>query len=128
MKNEKLQIKIKKSFKKILKITFLLGTRELYLFFRNLYGLICHPFLTIKRIKKERDFSQGVLIFGLPGYFWFGTIVFLAILRFLIGIRGNLGWIAQTFLFLMTSFSGLFFLYLFYWLSKAFKNPNGGGN
>jgi len=116
----------KKSVKKIFKLTVLLAIREVYLFFRNLYGLVCHPFLTVKRIEKEKDLSQGILIFGLPGYFWLGAIIFLAILRFLIGIRGSLGWIALTSLFSVTSFSGLFFLYLLYWLFLTFKKFNGG--
>ena len=116
----------KKSVKKILKLTVLLGIRETYLFFRNLYGLICHPFLTVKRIEKEQDLSQGLLIFGLPGYFWLGAIFVLAILRFLIGIRGNLGWIAWTSLFSVTSIAGLVFLYLLYWLFLTFKKFNGG--
>lgn len=117
----------KKSLKKILKLTVLLAIREVYLFFRNLYGLICHPFLTVKRIEKKKDLSQGLLLFGLPGYFWLGAIFVLAILRFLIGIRGSLGWIAWSSLFSVTSFSGLLFLYLLYWLFKTFKNFNGGG-
>jgi len=49
MKKEKTHIKnIKKSFKRILKIVFLLGIREIYLSGRNIYGLVCHPFLTIE--------------------------------------------------------------------------------
>jgi len=126
MKNYNSKFKIKESLKKISKITILLAIREVYLFFRNLYGLVCHPFLTIKRIEKEKDLSQGLLIFGLPGYFWFGTIVFLAILRFLMGIRGNLGWIAQTSLASITFFSGLMFFWLFWWFLKTLQNLNGG--
>lgn len=117
---------MKKSFKKILKISVLLGVREIYLSLRNLYGLICHPFLTVKRIEKDKDLSQGILIFGLPGYFWLVAIFILAILRFLIGIRGNLGWIAQTSFASITFTSGLFFLYLLYWLCLTFKNFKGG--
>lgn len=117
---------LKKSFLKIFKLSFFLGIREIYLYFRNLYGLICHPFLTVKRIKKGKDLSQGLLIFGLPGYFWLGAIIFLAIFRFLIGIRGNLGWIALTSLFSITTLTGLVFLYLLYWLYLTFKNFNGG--
>jgi hypothetical protein len=117
---------IKKSGKKIVKILFFLGIRETYLFFRNLYGLVCHPFLTVKRIEKEKDLSQGLLIFGLPGYFWFTTIVFLAVLRFLIGIRGNLGWIAQFSLASITLFSSLMGFWLFWWFLKTVQKFNGG--
>ena len=118
--------KFKNSAKKILKITLLLGIKEVYLFFRNLYGLVCHPFLVVKRIGKNRDFSQGLLIFGLPGYFWLGAIFFLAILRFLIGIRGNLGWIAKSSLFLITCFAGLLLSYLLYWIYLSFKKGGRG--
>lgn len=117
---------MKKPLKKIFKISTLLGIREVYLFLRNLYGLICHPFLTVRRIEKEKDLSQGILIFGLPGYFWFGTIVFLAILRFLIGIRGNLGWIALTSMFSITLVAGLLFLYLLYCFFEIFKKLDEG--
>jgi len=126
MKTKNLHLKFKKSFKKIFKITFLLLIREIYLFFRNLYGLICHPFLTIKRIEKEKDLSQELLIFGLPGYFWLGTIFFLAILRFLMGIRGRLGWIAHTSLVSITLFSILMGFWLFWWFLKSLQDLNGG--
>lgn len=121
MKNQKSKSKIRNSLWKIFKITFFLTIREMYLFFRNLYGLVCHPFLTVKRIGKEQDLSQGLLIFGLPGYFWLGAIIILAVLRFLVGIKGRLGWVAQWSLALITFASGLLFIYLLYWLYLDLK-------
>ncbi len=118
--------KLQKSLKKIFKISAFLGIRECYLLPRNLYGIAEHPFLTMGRIYKQKDLSQGILIFGLPGYFWLLTIFFLAILRFLLGIRGNLGWIAQISLVLITSIAALLFTYLLYFLFETFKKINKG--
>ncbi len=118
--------KLQKSLKKIFKISAFLGIREGYLLTRNLYGIAEHPFLTMGRIYKQKDLSQGILIFGLPGYFWLLTIFFLAILRFLLGIRGNLGWIAQISLVLITSITALLFTYLLYFLFETFKKINKG--
>lgn len=122
-----LQLKITKSFRKIFRLSFLLSAREFYFFLANLYGLVCHPLLTIRKIQRDRDLSQGLLIFGLPVYFWLGTIVLLAITRVLVGIRGNFGWVAQASFFLITFTSGLFFLYLYYWFCKS-SRKFGGGN
>lgn len=119
------KIEIKRSFRKIFRITFLLLVREFYSFLVNLYGLVCHPFLTLNHLKKERDFSQGILVLGLPGYFWLGTIVFLAVFRSLIGIRGGLGWIAQSSLLIISLIAILFLGYLFYWLLKILRSFSG---
>lgn len=52
--------------------------KETYLFLKNLYGLIVHPFKTTGEIIGKPDKSQTVLVFGLPIYFWFfGVFVFL---------------------------------------------------
>jgi len=115
-----------RSCKKILKLTLLLLVRESYLYFRNLYGLICHPFLTIRKVEKDQDFSQGILLFGLPAYFWLVLILFLAVLRFLIGIRGDLGWIAYTSFTSITLLCGFLFLYVFYWFWLTLPNNRGG--
>lgn len=56
----------------------LIFLKESYLFLKNLYGLIVHPFKTTGEIVKKPDHSQTILIFGLPVYLWFlGAIVFL---------------------------------------------------
>ena len=107
--------------RKLLLLTLL---KEGYLFLRNYYGLLVHPSRTIIKIRQKPDWSQTILIFGLPGYFWAGTIFFLAILRFLIGIRANLGWVAQTSLVLVTSIAALLFVYLLYFLFVTFKKFN----
>ena len=53
---------LKKSIKKITKLSILLAIKEGYLLFRNFLGLIYHPFPTLRAIKKERDLSQALLI------------------------------------------------------------------
>ncbi|MGB9637543.1 MAG: hypothetical protein ACPLY7_01965 [Microgenomates group bacterium] len=78
----------------------------------NIYGLLTHPSKTILKIYQKKDWSQTILIFGLPIYFWVGTIFSLAALRFLLGIRGNLGRIAQIFIALTTFLAGTLFIYL----------------
>ena len=54
--------RLRKSFSRIFKITLLIGAKEAYLFFANLLGLIYHPFLTLKKIRQEKDLSQVLLI------------------------------------------------------------------
>ncbi|HNP89398.1 MAG: hypothetical protein BWY24_00290 [Microgenomates group bacterium ADurb.Bin219] len=122
MKNYNSKLKIKEASGKIFKTIFLLVIREFYLFFRNIYGLACHPFLTIRRIRREKDYFQVLLVFGLPVYFWLAAIVSLAVLRFLIGIRGRLGWIAHSLLWLVSGLTGLICFYLFYWLWLTYFN------
>ena len=53
---------IRKTTKRIIKLSVLIGIKEAYLLGRNLLGLAYHPFLTLRTIKKERDFSQTILI------------------------------------------------------------------
>ncbi len=54
--------KIKQSFFKIVKLSVLIFLKEAWLLFRNLLGLIYHPFLTLRKIKKEKDKSQTLLV------------------------------------------------------------------
>ena len=57
---------------------FLVLIKETYLFTKNLYGLIVHPFKTTGEIVKKPDHSQTFLIFGLPFYLFLGgAIIFL---------------------------------------------------
>ncbi len=109
-----------RKFKKLAKLGILVGIKESYLFLRNLYGIYSHPFLTTKKIMGEKDLSQGILVFGLPIYFWLATIAFLAVLRLLMGIRGDLGWIAHTSLVLITLVAVFLLVYLLRWLLLIF--------
>jgi len=55
-----------------------ISLKEIYLLLRNLYGLVVHPFKTIVRIRKKPDWSQTLLVLGMP------VLVFL-------GVLGSLG-------------------------------------
>lgn len=73
---------LKKSIKKIIKLSFLILVKETYLLIKNLLGLVYHPFLTLRLIRLNRDFSQMLLILGtgvLPTLITIGltTIIFL---------------------------------------------------
>lgn len=54
--------KIKQSLFQIVKLFVLMFLKEAWLLFRNLLGLIYHPFLTLRRIRREKDKSQALLI------------------------------------------------------------------
>ncbi|MFZ5366553.1 MAG: hypothetical protein ACOZBZ_04740 [Patescibacteria group bacterium] len=61
---------------KVKKFLVLAAIKESYLFLRNLYGLRYHPFKTIRQIRRENDWSQTILVLGLPIYLWFGGLLF----------------------------------------------------
>lgn len=53
----------------------LVVVKEVYVFLRNLYGLVFHPFKTIVNIRRKPDWSQTILIFGLPAYLLFLVLI-----------------------------------------------------
>jgi len=53
---------LRKTGQKILILVVLLFLKEGYLLLKNLFGLIYHPFITLRRVKKEADLSQTLLI------------------------------------------------------------------
>lgn len=110
-----------KSVKKIFKITTLLGIREGYLLTRNLYGMAEHPKLTISRIVRKRDLSQGILIFGLPIGLWFGWIFVLLLSRFFIFGRLKFGYLAKASFLASSLFVLICFLLLGYWTFKVLR-------
>jgi len=59
-----------------------ISLKEIYLLLRNLYCLVVHPFKTIVRIRRKPDWSQTILVLGMPVW---GGLGFLGILG-LIGI------------------------------------------
>ena len=109
--------------KKITKIGLLISLREAYLFCRNLLGLLFHPFKTIKIIYKEKDFSQAVLVFGLPFYLLVFGYFSIRATRFLIGAPkspwGLAAKGAAVALIIITLICGA---YLFYWGWKVMQN------
>ena len=113
--------KLQKSLKKIFKISVLMGIRESYLLVSNLYGIVEHPKLTMSRIVKKRDLSQGILIFGLPITLWFGWIFILLVSRIFIFGQLRFGFLAKT-SFLASSLVTLFcLLFLFYYFYGVWK-------
>ena len=118
MENFKLPKKI--SFNFFLRVFVLISLKESYFFFRNLYGLGVHPFKTTVTIFQKPDWSQAILVFGLPAYIWFmGTIFFLPIFFF---FRNHYeARIILLFLFYYSTFL-LFLLgiYFLYWFGQYF--------
>lgn len=74
MKNYKAKLKTTLLSNFLFRAAVLVSLKEFYLFLRNLYGLVVHPFKTIVEIRKKPDWSQTVLIFGLPVYGGIGVI------------------------------------------------------
>lgn len=112
---------IKKSLKKIFKISVFLGIREGYLLTRNLYGIVEHPKLTMGRIVKQKDLSQGILIFGLPIGLWFGWIFVLLLSRFFIFGRLKFGYLAKASFLASTLVVFIAFSWLTYFTFKVWK-------
>ncbi len=119
---------IRKTIKRIIKLSLLIGIKEAYLLGRNLLGLIYHPFLTLRIIKKERDFSQTILI-GSTALVPAILALSLAILSFF--ITHFIGTIPEkvklaieaTSLFLFTlSLAAIF--YLLYWSFQVIKKSS----
>lgn len=120
------ELRIKRSSEKILKLLTLLFVREGYLLVRNLYGVVEHPFLTFKRIYNEKDYSQGILLFGLPLAFWFGWIFILLISRLFIFGRLHFGILAKASFLASSLFVSVIFLFLGYWVLEVWKKGKGG--
>lgn len=107
-----------KSGRKITRILILLGIREGYLLVRNVFGIVEHPKLTMSRIVRKRDLSQGILIFGLPIGLWFGWIFVLLVSRLFIFGRLQFGFLAKvSFLTLSLLTSSCVFLIVFYFFT-----------
>jgi len=107
--------------KKAIKFGILFSIKEGVLFLKNLYGLCSHPLLTTSKIVKEKDISQGLLIFGLPIYFWLAWIFVLLVSRIFIFRELRFGFWAK-FSFLASSLiSTLIFFVLANFLLTVIK-------
>ena len=90
--------------------------RETYLFWRNILGLIWHPYLTLRRILVEGDFSQAFLLLIAPAFSAFVSLSFLLSVKLLFNPGGKVG-LALTYLTLgLGIFYLIVFVYLFFWL------------
>lgn len=132
MKNYQAKLKKTLSPNFLIKAVVLISLKEAYLFLRNLYGLIVHPFKTIVEILKKPDWSQTILIFGLPVYAGIGLIGGIGIGLVLVLLFRPTNEALINFLFFL--FACLMFLvscyalYLGFWARKYFvskiKNPD----
>ncbi|MEA3354936.1 MAG: hypothetical protein U9Q63_00410 [Patescibacteria group bacterium] len=85
----KKQEKGKSVLSKWAKVLVLLGIKESYLFIRNSWGLIVHPFKTLRVIQREKDRSQQLLFFiwpilvlGVGLFFIWPTLIIVALAMF----------------------------------------------
>jgi hypothetical protein len=110
---------IKKRVKKIAKLTFLIGVRQIWKLLCNIYHLLTEPFLTLKRLKKTRDKSQIFLI------------SLTAISPIILYISARVVWDFYRYKSVLPSVGKLFevifvmeiiiFSYLFYWVFQLIK-------
>jgi len=105
----------------ILKSGILIGIKESYLFFRNLYGIYSHPFLTIKRIIEGKSYFQGILLFGLPIYLWLIWVFVLLFSRIFVFGRLQFGILAKSSFLLVSFFVSLLSLFLGYWFLNVWQ-------
>jgi len=126
-KELRLRDKIKQSFGRIFKISAHLLFREGYLLTKNFYGLTEHPKLTISRIMKKKDLSQGILIFGLPAGLWLGWILVLLVSRLFIFRRFQFGFLAKASFLASSLFVFICFCLLGYWTFRVWEKERGKG-
>jgi len=97
---------------------FLLTIREIYLFLRNLLGLIFHPYKTLRTISREKDFSQVILLSSWPLPLWFGLGTVFLTINFFFHPEGKIAGLVRIFNLFFSLYSLFIFLYavyLFYW-------------
>ncbi len=120
---------LKSSTKRIAYLSLLLILKETWLLFSNIIGLIYHPFLTLRKIRKKRDLSQAALVsltVALPlltAVFTTG-VIYLAMKIFGINFPSffKRGILFLDFLtFVLTSF---ILIYLFYWVYQVITKNN----
>jgi hypothetical protein len=107
--------------KKLAKLGVLMSIKEGYLFVRNVYGIYTHPFLTTKKIVKGKDWSQGILIFGLPFYLWLGWVLVLLSSRLFIFGRLQFGFFAKASFLACSFFVSVLLAFLGYWILEVRK-------
>jgi len=104
-----------------LKKAFLLIFREIYLFSRNLLGLLFHPYKTLRAIRRENDFSQAFLLFSWPFPIWLVLMIFVLIIKFFFHPQGVFNIIISLLAISYTLFAIIYSLYIIYWLWFYFK-------
>jgi len=92
-----------------------LSLREAYLFLRNLFGLLFHPYKTMRAIRREQDFSQFALLSLWPFLIWLILFFSIAVIKFF-WHPGLINQAAKTAFILCSLFAIFHSLYLAYWL------------
>jgi hypothetical protein len=113
---------IKKRIKKISKLVVLISVRQGWKLGENLYHLIKEPFLTLKRLKKDKDKSQTFLItltLLMPIIVYVTARVCWDYYRYGLVTPG-----VGIFFRVMMVIQILFLAFLGYWTAKVFKKKN----
>lgn len=111
--------------KPLSKFIFLLLIRELYLFCRNLIGLIFHPYKTIRAIRREEDVSQAVLLSSWPISLWVPLSFLFLLVKFFFQPTGLLNKGMNLIFILMTIFTLAYAFYIVSWLIFYFQVNRG---
>lgn len=120
MKNQSLE-KTTKTSASFSHSLILIAVKETYLFLVHLYGLVVHPFKTTFRILRKPDWSQTILVFGLPIYLWLiGAFFFLPVF-FVFRNHYDARILLLLLFYLFTLFLFFIGLYLFFWLWQFFR-------
>ncbi|MFC1789907.1 hypothetical protein ACFLZP_00265 [Patescibacteria group bacterium] len=117
--------KTKREVKFFSKLLLLLGFRQSYHFSKNLLGMVVHPQLTTSKILAKKDFSQALLIFGLPFYLWFLWQGLALVVWFWFRPRGIWFRIGMGVSGIVSIFLLLVALYDLYWVGKYFQGKEG---
>jgi hypothetical protein len=114
------------SLKRIIKLLGFLSIREGYLTLKNILGMIVHPYKTVSEIKKEKNYSQAIIIpsvVGLPflviSFLVLAYLVFKHILGFY--LPSVIGSGLKIIFILTTVYISATTIYISYWLIKTNK-------
>lgn len=108
--------------RKIVRLGLLLLLKDSYLFVRNSFGLVWHPFKTLAVMFKQKDRSQELLILAWPVYVlicgtgltWLGRRLLATSPEWGAGAKGLFGLTLAGFL--------LIGMYLFYWGYRVWRS------
>lgn len=113
---------IKKRIKRIIKLLGLILIRQGWKLGENLYHLINNPFLTLKKLKKDKDKSQIFLItltLLMPAIFYLTCRIVWDYYHYGLIMAG-----VGIFFKVMMVIQILFLTYLGYWITKVIKKNN----
>jgi hypothetical protein len=83
---------------------------------RNVWGLLTHPYKTLRTLRVEQDLSQIFLLFISPAGFLLFSLAFFTFLKLFFHPLGLLGLLVNLILFVFLAASAAFFGYLGFWL------------